>query len=109
MKTVKMRGSYKSNHAGDICGYPADEAEELVAQGKAYYYDTSTQSVQKSDPAARQKLKEMAKEQQAEDLEDLPWPKLKKRAYEKAAEQGDDLEDLLPDQSTPSLLSYLQE
>ena len=110
MKVVKMRSNYKSNHSGDVCGFEEIEAAKLVSDGKAYYYDTATDSVDKSSKEARKKLKAMADAQKvdAPDYDGMSWPKLKSAAFAKAAERGDDLESLLPNQETASLLAYLK-
>ncbi|MBI1207243.1 MAG: hypothetical protein GC191_08135 [Azospirillum sp.] len=53
MKAVKLLAGYKANNAGEVCGFPDQEAASLVAAGAAVFVGAAPQTVGR--PGASQK------------------------------------------------------
>lgn len=112
--TVKMRRNHKRNKTGDICGFTPEEEAELVDKGYAVYYgqdDEPKAQTEESEAKSASELEvvEVEEDDKPDDPSNLKYPELKKAAYKKAAKLGDDLDDLLPDIRTTTLLAYLED
>lgn len=128
MRIVKLHQSHKRNRAGDICGFPDEEAEELVEAGAAMFVDEEDadddaddgesndqggqvegESSAQGDESDDKALDDADEDQPDGDLEELEYGELKSLAYAKAAEEGKDLPEVVDDQQTETLIAYLQE